>query len=333
MEFDFLDVMGITTLLDWGREKFGIEKKEVKDIQQPLSPRKFIYRPTTFDEYISQDKAKDKVKLTIELIKKGFIRHFLFTGNAGHGKTTLAGIVAQELGFKFNVYVGSNFDKDTMLDFAIKNEKSDLPNILFIDEIAELDKKTLTYMLPIIEDFKLDGIEIRKFFLIGATTDEFIISKRCQPFLDRIHCKLRLEDYSAEDIKRLLIQYNDQIHRANISTELYDILSRNVRFNPRLAVSVFDYLIAVNGDIDRVLKMNRIIKDGLDDIDIKILEALNSTNDRPVGETTLSIIANMTRQEYKELREPYLVRQKFISVSSRGRILTTEGKIFLQSLR
>jgi len=327
--FDIFDVLGITQLMSWGKEVLGINPQY---IQQPLQPIKFMYRPETFEEYISQDKAKDKAKLTIELINKGFPRHFLLMGNAGYGKTTLAGIIAKTLGFNFNVYVGSNFDIDTMNDFLVKNANTELPNILFIDELGELKKEVLTYMLPIIEDFKLNGLVLRKFILIGATTDTWILSKRCQPFLDRIHCKIYLEDYNAQDIRKLLIQYNDQIHKANITIEDYDVISRNVRYTPRLAISLFDYFVATNGDLNRVLKMNRIIKDGLDDIDVRILENLNSTNGKPIGEEALSIIGNMTRQEYKELREPYLIRQGLISRGSRGRLILDKGKLFLQGI-
>jgi len=327
--FDLYDILGITQLITWGKEVLGIDKP--KYIQQPLS-QKFMYRPETFEEYISQDKAKDKAKLTIELINKGFPRHFLLMGSAGYGKTTLAGIIAKSLGFNFNVYVGSNFEIDTLNDFLVKNQDSKLPNVLFIDEIAELDKKVLTYMLPIIEDFKLGNINLRKFILIGATTDTWILSKRCQPFLDRIHCKIYLEDYNAEDIKKLLIQYNDQIHRANVTEEDYDIISKNVRYTPRLAISLFDYFVA-SGSLEKVLKMNRIIKNGLDDIDVRILQNLNSTNGKPIGAEAISIIANMTRQEYQELREPYLIRQGLISRGSRGRLILDKGKLFLQEIK
>jgi Holliday junction resolvasome RuvABC ATP-dependent DNA helicase subunit len=326
---DIFDLLGITQLLEWGKEVIGIDKPQY--IQQPL-PQKFMYRPETFDEYISQEKAKDKAKLTIELINKGFPRHFLLMGSAGYGKTTLAGIIAKTLGYNFNVYVGSNFDIDTMNDFLVKQQDSKLPNVLLIDEIAECKKDVLTYMLPIIEDFKLNGLNLRKFILIGATTDTYILSKRCQPFLDRIHCKINLEDYNTEDIKKLLKQYNNQIHQANVKEEDYDIISKNVRYTPRLAISMFDYFIATNGDLDRVLKMNRIIKDGLDDVDIRILKHLNDTNGKAVGEEALAIIGNMTRAEYKELREPYILRRGLISRGSRGRMLTGTGKLFLQEV-
>jgi Holliday junction DNA helicase RuvB len=326
---DFFDILGITQLMEWGKEVIGINKPDY--IQQPLS-QKFMYRPETFDEYISQEKAKDKAKLTIELINKGFPRHFLLMGSAGFGKTTLAGIIAKSLGFNFNVYVGSNFEIDTLNEFLVKNQDSKLPNVLFIDEIAELDKKVLTYMLPIIEDFKLGSLGLRKFILIGATTDTWILSKRCQPFLDRIHCKIYLEDYNSEDIKKLLTQYNDQIHKANVSLEEWDIISRNVRYTPRLAISLFDYFVA-SGSLERVLKMNRIIKDGLDDIDIRILKNLNDTNGKPIGAEAISIIANMTRQEYQELREPYLIRQGLISRGTRGRLILDKGKLLLQELK
>jgi Holliday junction DNA helicase RuvB len=328
---DFYDIAGILSL-GFIQRPAGQTKKGVNYIQQPL-PQKFMYRPETFDEYISQDKAKDKAKLTIELINKGFPRHFLLMGNAGHGKTTLAGIIAKSLGFNFNVYVGSDFTIDTMNDFLVKNQDTDKPNVLFIDEMAEMKKEVLTYMLPIIEDFTLKGVSLRKFILIGATTDTWLLSRRCKPFLDRIHCKIYLEDYTAPDIKKLLIQYNDQIHHSNISLEDYDKISKNVRYTPRLALSLFDYYIATNGDLNRVLTMNRIIKDGLDDVDIRILKHLADTNGKPIGEEALSIIANMTRSEYKELREPYLMRQGLISRGSRGRILTDTGKLFLQEVK
>jgi len=325
--FDVFDLLGLTQLLEWGKEKMGIKPQY---IQQPL-PQKFMYRPETFDEYISQDKAKDKTKLTIELINKGFPRHFLIMGNAGFGKTTLAGIIAKNLGFNFCVYVGSNFDIDTLNDFLVKNQDSKLPNVLFIDELGELKKDVLTYMLPIIEDFKLNGKDLRKFILIGATTDTWILSKRCQPFLDRIHCKIYLTNYLAENLKCLLKQYNDQIHKANVTEEDYDTISKNVRYTPRLAISMFDYYIATNGDLRRVLKMNRIIKDGLDDIDVKILNHLKIVG-KPVGEQALAIIANMTNSEYKELREPYLLREEYLSRTNRGRILTQKGELFLKGL-
>jgi Holliday junction DNA helicase RuvB len=328
---DLFDILGITQVMEMFNKTFT-NKKEAGYIQQPLA-QKFMYRPETFDEYISQEKAKDKAKLTIELINKGFPRHFLLMGNAGHGKTTLAGIIAKSLGFNFNVYVGSDFDIDTMNDFLVKNQDSELPNVLMIDEMAEMKKEVLTYMLPIIEDFKLKELPLRKFILVGATTDTWLLSKRCKPFLDRIHCKIYLEDYKAEDIKTLLKQYNDQIHRANVSEEHYDIISRNVRYTPRLAISLFDYYIATNGDLQRVLNMNRIIKEGLDDVDVRILKHLADTNGKPIGEEALSIIANMTRSEYKELREPYLMRQGLISRGSRGRILTDTGKLFLQEIK
>lgn len=328
---DMFDILGITQLFEWGKEIISGEVKTPKYIQQPLS-QKFQYRPETFEEYISQDKAKDKAKLTIELINKGFPRHFLLMGSAGFGKTTLAGIIAKELGFNFNIYVGSNFDIDTLNNFLVRNQDSKTTNVLFIDEIAELDKKTLAYMLPIMEDYKLNGLNLKKFILIGATTDTWILSKRCQPFLDRIHCKIYLEDYNAEDIRKLLIQYNDQIHKANVSLEEYDIISKNVRYTPRLAISLFDYFIAC-GNLDKVLKMNRIIKDGLDDIDVRILQNLNSTGGKSIGEEALSIIANMTKQEYKQLREPYLIRQGLISRGNKGRLILDKGKLFLQSIK
>ena len=147
--------------------------------------------------------------------------------------------------------------------------------------------------------------------------------------MDRIACKIYLEDYKAEDIIKLLKQYNDQVHKANVSEDEYEKISKNVRYTPRLAIALFDYYIATNGDLDRVLKMNRIIKDGLTDVDIRILKALNNANGKGVGEEYLSVMGNMTKAEYKELTEPYLCRQGLIARGKSGRIITEAGKKFL----
>jgi Holliday junction DNA helicase RuvB len=325
-------IVGFGDML-FGRDKEEREQQEEQKAEYIQQARqiKFQYRPQTFDEYISQDKAKEKCKLTIGLIIRGFPRNFLFTGNAGCGKSSLAGIIAHELGFEFNMYVGSNFDIQTFNDFLRKNETTEKPNILFIDETAEVDKKTLTYMLPVIEDYKINGVDVRKFILIGATTDTYVLAKRCQPFLDRIQCKCQLEDYSVDDIILLIKQYNRQIHKANISEEEYEIIARNTRYTPRIAISYIDWLVAC-GSVEKVLKMNRIIKDGLDDIDIRVLDFLLTTG-KPVGEEAVSIIANMTRTEYKELREPYLLRSGLLSRTNRGRIITNKGTELLQSIK
>jgi Holliday junction DNA helicase RuvB len=327
--FDILDILGITTLMETVKEKV-FSKKEAH-IAQSVAPVKYSYRPNTFEQYIGQESAKDKIRLTIQLINKGFPKHFLLTGNAGHGKTTMAGIIAKALGFNLNVYVGSSFDINAMQDFLVKNQDSIKPQILFIDELAEVDKKTLTYMLPVIEDFKVNNLDLRKFIFIGATTDKYVVSKRCQPFIDRIACQIQLEDYTANDIKTMLKQYNAQLYKENITEAAYDAVASNTRFCPRIALSTFDLLIGC-GDINRVLTMNRIVKNGLDDRDIKILKHLASVGDRAVGEEALSIIANTTRAEYKELIEPYLLRQEFLSRTNKGRVLTTKSKLFLQEL-
>jgi len=330
---DIFDFLGITQLLSWTDKKLSDQNNSV---QSPLPNTKFSYRPQNFDEFISQEKAKDKIKLTIELINKGFPRHFLLTGGAGLGKTSMANIIANELGFNFVSYVGSSFNIFTMQDFLVKNQDGKFgdktkPNLLFIDEIAGVDRKTLAYMLPIIEDFKLNGLDLRKFCLVGATTDNYVLINKCSPFVDRIHCHITMEDYSSEDIKNILIQYNDQVHRANISSEVYDILSKNVRFTPRIAISYFDFLVAC-GSLNKVLKMNRIIMNGLTDLDFKILNHLKLAKGKSVGEETLSIIANISRIEYKTTVEPYLLRQELLSRTSSGRIITDRGLEFLKEV-
>jgi holliday junction DNA helicase RuvB len=332
---DIFDLLGINQILEWGKEKMGIKsssEEKPQYIPEEVKPVKFSFRPQTFEEYISQNKAKEKVKLTLEVIRTKKPCHFIIFGNAGLGKTTLAGIIANELGCDFNMFIGSNFGIEDVQKFLVKNQDAEKLQILFIDEIHGLDIKTLEYLLPIIEDFKVNNLALRPFILIGASTERFLLSKKCNPFLDRIHCQIQLEDYSAEDIKFILKQYNDQIYKANVDEENYNILSKNVRFVPRIAIAYYDLFMACK-NANKVLEINRIIKDGLNDIDIRILEHLNNVNGKAIGEEALSVIANTDRFEYKQIIEPYLIRRGLISRTNRGRILTEAGKIFLQDIK
>jgi Holliday junction DNA helicase RuvB len=305
------------------------EKKEI--IIQETKPIKFIYRLVTLDKYIGQIQAKKLVKIALNVIINQKSLHFLISGHAGMGKTTLAQIIKNHLDFEFYSYIGNSFTKDTLGDFLIKNERNSRPSVLFLDEIHSADKEILEYMLPIIEDFKLNEIKLRPFVMICATNEKTVLLRKSKPFCDRIQIQIQLEDYNAEDIKLILKQYNDQIYKENICEEIYDILSTNTRFNPRISIAYMDLYIGCK-DIKTVLEAHRVIKDGITDIDLKILNHLNSTNGKPIGEQALSVIANVERIDYVELIEPYLMRKNLISRTSRGRILTEQGKVFLQGI-
>jgi len=334
------DVLGISFLMEREHkteqyeaepETAPEEKKEV--IIQEIKPIKFIYRPDTLEKYIGQIQAKKLVRMASNVIINKKPLHFLISGHAGMGKTTLAQIIGKgQLGYNFYSYIGNSFTQDTLKDFLIKNEESARPSVLFLDEIHSADKEILEFMLPIIEDFKLNEIKLSPFVMICATNEKSVLLRKSKPFCDRIQIQVQLEDYNAEDIKIILKQYTQQVYDIEISEEVYDILSVNTRYNPRISIAYMDLYIGCR-DIKTVLEANRVIKDGITDIDLKILNHLNSTNGKPIGEQALSVIANVERIDYVELLEPYLMRRDLISRTSRGRILTEQGKIFLQELK
>lgn len=324
-------IVGMGDLI-WGKkeEDLILQEKESKIIQE-VKPIKFIYRPDTLERYIGQIQAKKLVRMALNVIINQKPLHFLITGHAGMGKTTLAQIIKNHLGFNFYSYVGNSFTQDTLKDFLIKNEEAVKPSVLFLDEIHSADKEILEFMLPIIEDFKLNEIKLRPFVMICATNEKTTLLRKSKPFCDRLQIQIQLEDYNAEEIKIILKQYNQQIYNENVSEEVYDILSKNTRFNPRISIAYMDLWMGCK-DIKMVLEAHRVKKDGITDIDLKILNHLNSTNGKPIGEQALSVIANVERMDYVELLEPYLMRKNLLSRTSRGRILTEQGKIFLQGL-
>jgi Holliday junction DNA helicase RuvB len=328
--FDILDVIGITSIMDSLKERLGFKAKGVDQI----TPVKYDYRPQNLDEYIGQARAKERIKMCVEQCLTLSPVHFLISGTKGHGKTTLALIIAKMLDFNIFTYVGNSFTKENLKDFLVKNADSVKPNILFIDEIHGLNKELADYMLPLIEQFVLPegGLKIRPFILIGATTDKNQLAMKCEPFVDRCASgDIRLEHYLAADIKAILKQYNDRLYHKNVEEETYDLLSVNTRYNPRTALALFkDFLIVK--DMKKVLDAHRIIKDSLTTDDILILKHLAEI-DKPVGVEVLAIIVQQTRQDYQALVEPFLLQQGYISRTARGRIITLKGKTLLQEIK
>jgi Holliday junction DNA helicase RuvB len=326
------DLLGITFILE------SFEKAKRKTINpefylKEVKPIKFQFRPRTLDEYIGQEQAKDLVRLTIEKIIRIKPCHILITGNKGCGKTTLATIIANQLGLDITYQIGGTFTMEALQDFILENEKHNQPKILFVDEIHNLDKKLGEYMYPLLEDFTLVGketVNVRHFIFIGATTEKYTLLKKFSPLVDRCSADIVLEPYKAEDMKLILKQYNLQIYQAEISDEEYDTLSKNCRYTPRIALAMFDDLI-ISKNIKRVLNSRRIIVNSLTTTDIKILEHLAEIG-KPIGEEALSIIAQVNKADFKLWFEPLLIQEGYMSRTSRGRIITEAGKTLLKRL-
>jgi len=298
-----------------------------------IKPHAFSFRPQTLDQYIGQERAKELVNLTLEKIRTIKPCHILITGTKGHGKSTLAQIIANQLDFDITYHVGGNFTMEALKDFLVENADKQKPQILFIDEIHLLDKKLGEFMYPLLEDFILTGsktTKIRPFIFIGATTEKFTLLKKFSPLVDRCGADIMLDTYTVDDMIKILKQYNDQVYCKNIDEEIYSLIAKNCRYTPRIALSMFDDFIVCQSSI-KVLNSRRIVRDSLTTIDINILEHLKEI-DKPVGEEALSIIAKVNKSDYKLWYEPMLMQEGYITRTSRGRVITAKGKLILQEI-
>jgi Holliday junction DNA helicase RuvB len=221
---------------------------------------------------------------------------------------------------------------DNLREFLCESETGQT-HILFVDEIHSLPKEMAEFMYPLLEDFMLPigNIKVRPFIFIGATTEKNTLQKKFSPLVDRCGCDVLLEHYNPEDIKQILKQYNAQTYKQEIPEEIYDALSKNTRFNPRISISLFDdYMVCRS--INQVLQAHRIIKNSLTTNDVLILEHLLEIG-KPVGVETLAIIIQQTKEDYIGLVEPFLIQQGYISRTARGRVITEKGKTLLQEIK
>jgi Holliday junction resolvasome RuvABC ATP-dependent DNA helicase subunit len=302
---------------------------DISKISATNAPRiqKFIYRPTTLREYIGQEQAKDLIALNIRKIQQIKPVHFLISGSKGHGKTTLAYIVKNLLNAKMieriSKQITSNDDIVELINQI--NESTEKNVILFIDEVHSLDSALCEILYPVMEDFTLSGKPVKPFILIGATTEKHVLVKNNAPFIDRFQVQVELQHYRPEDIKEILIQYKNQLYRDYaISENFIDIVSKNSKRTPRIAISLLEDGI-IESDVNHILKCHRIVFEGLTETDVSILRILTQ-NDKPMGAKALSQMIGISEKDYCETYENYLVEQEFILRTARGRTIATKGK-------
>ncbi len=301
-------------------------------------------RPQRFDEYIGQDRLKTNLKLAIEAAKKRDepIDHVLLYGPPGLGKTTMATVIANEMGKNIRVTAGPAIERAGDLASILTNLGDG--DVLFIDEIHRLSRAVEEVLYSAMEDYKLDivigkgpaarsvRLDLPKFTVIGATTRTGSLAAPLRDRFGHIH---RLEFYTPEEIQKIILRAA-AILESKIDAAAAKDLSTRARLTPRIAnrllKRVRDYA-DVNGDgiIDeaittKALNMLEIDSLGLDPADRNLLTSIiDNYGDSPVGLTTIAALTGDEATTIEDFYEPYLLQLGFIERTPRGRRVTSKA--------
>jgi len=298
-------------------------------------------RPKFLTDYIGQKKAKEMMKVYIEAAKgrKEPLDHVLLYGPPGLGKTTLAGIIANEMGVHIKITSGPAIEKPGDVAAILNNLKEG--DVLFVDEIHRLNRQVEEVLYPAMEDFAIDVVigkgatsksirlELPKFTLIGATTRAGMLSA---PLRDRFGVVNRLEYYTLSELKTIIMR-SAGVLGVKVDEDAALEMARRSRGTPRLAnrllKRVRDFAeVKYDGKVTKevateVLALLNIDSYGLDHIDREILTTMiEKFNGGPVGLETIAVSIGEDTATIEDVYEPYLIQSGFLARTQRGRIVT-----------
>lgn len=320
------------------------------DEQRIISPQKTAFddndadknlRPPSLSEFTGQADIKESLSIAIEAARHrgDALDHCLFAGPPGLGKTTLAGIIAKEMGVNIHITSGPVIEKASDLAGLLTSLQEN--DVLFIDEIHRLNRVVEEYLYPAMEDFRLDimldsgpaarsvNLPLKHFTLVGATTRSGLLTG---PLRDRFGLQYRLELYGESDIVKILMR-SAKILGIELTEDAAKILGGRCRGTPRVANRVLRRCRDVaqvrgTGVIDiqaasKTLDMLGIDSEGLDPTDRKILSMIiDKFNGGPVGIGTIGAAMGEESDTLEEVYEPYLIQKGLLSRTPRGRIAT-----------
>ena len=301
-------------------------------------------RPRSLDDFIGQDQVRAQLRVFLGAAKKlgKSLDHTIFYGNPGLGKTTLAQIMAAELGVNITTITGPMLERPGDLASILTNLQRN--DILFIDEIHRMPIAVEEVLYPAMEDFKLDIVvgqgpaastvrmPLDGFTLVGATTRLGLVSG---PLRSRFGIDLHLDFYTPEDLARIVIR-SASILGVSIDEEGALEIGRRSRGTPRIANRhlrrVRDYALqdgagTITREVaDRALSCMNVDEAGLDQMDRRILSVIiNNYEGGPVGLKTLAVACSEDVRAIEDVYEPYLIQQGFLKRTSKGRVATVKS--------
>ncbi len=297
-------------------------------------------RPSSFDEYIGQEKIKKNLQVFIKAAKKRgeVLDHVLFFGPPGLGKTTLANIISTEMGANMKTTAAPMIEKSGDLAAILTNlEEGD---ILFIDEIHRLSPAIEEILYPAMEDFRLDIIigsgpaaqtiklDLPKFTLIGATTRAGMISS---PLRDRFGMHFRMQFYTRSELATIIKRASTKLNKPCLNDASAE-LSKRSRGTPRIALRLLKRVrdFADVEDMESIeLGIAKFALDelgvddrGFDEMDLKLINLLIESRGKPIGLGTIAATLSEDEGTIEDVIEPYLIANGYIEKTARGRVAT-----------